>query len=129
MASRCVPANSTAANCASCHGVHDIRPSSDPRSHVNAANLAQTCGKCHPGAGKRFQLGPVHILSSSLNVPVLFWIRAVYLAVIILTIGFMVLHNGIDLLHKSRHPAREFETTLVHDGPERMIHLAVGNTG
>lgn len=110
----------TAANCASCHGVHDIRPSSDPRSHVNAANLAQTCGKCHPGAGKRFQLGPVHILSSSLNVPVLFWIRAVYLAVIILTIGFMLLHNGIDLVHKSRHPARELEVAGDDHRPERM---------
>ena len=39
------------ANCASCHGVHDILPSSDPRSHVSPANLAATCGACHPGAG------------------------------------------------------------------------------
>jgi hypothetical protein len=51
----------TAANCASCHGVHDIRPSSDPRSHVNKANLPKTCGQCHPGAGTRFALGLVHV--------------------------------------------------------------------
>ena len=31
----------TAANCASCHGVHSILRSSDPRSTVNAANLAK----------------------------------------------------------------------------------------
>ncbi|HTU00625.1 MAG TPA: hypothetical protein VMG58_02370, partial [Candidatus Sulfotelmatobacter sp.] len=37
-----------AANCASCHGFHDIRPSRDPRSSVNPANLPATCGKCHP---------------------------------------------------------------------------------
>ena len=40
------------ANCASCHGVHDILPSSDPRSHVSSANLPNTCGKCHPGRGQ-----------------------------------------------------------------------------
>src|SRR3990172_3214654 len=42
------------ANCASCHGVHDILPSSDPRSTINKKNLPITCGKCHPGAGKNF---------------------------------------------------------------------------
>jgi hypothetical protein len=44
----------TVANCASCHGIHNILPSSDPRSTINPANLARTCGKCHPGAGARF---------------------------------------------------------------------------
>ena len=46
------------ANCASCHGVHNIKPSSDPASTVNKANLAATCGRCHPGAGKNFGQGP-----------------------------------------------------------------------
>ena len=41
------------ANCASCHGVHNILPSSDPRSTINRANLAQTCGQCHPGVDGR----------------------------------------------------------------------------
>ena len=45
------------ANCASCHGVHNILPSSDPRSMINSANLAQTCGQCHIGAGTNFTDG------------------------------------------------------------------------
>ena len=45
--------NPTVANCASCHGVHDILPSSDPLSTVNPSELPQTCGKCHPGIGTR----------------------------------------------------------------------------
>ena len=92
----------TAANCASCHGVHDIRPSSDPRSHVNKINLPKTCGQCHPGAGTRFALGPVHVVASASNSPVVYWIRLIYLWVIFITIGFMALHNGIDFLHKAR---------------------------
>jgi cytochrome b subunit of formate dehydrogenase len=109
----------TAANCASCHGVHDIRPSSDPRSHVHQANLPETCGKCHPGAGTRFSLGLVHVLPTT-NHPVLFWIRIVYLWVIGVTIGFMVLHNALDLVHKSRHPSAALSTAMRVEVPERM---------
>ncbi|HTN73094.1 MAG TPA: cytochrome b/b6 domain-containing protein, partial [Methylomirabilota bacterium] len=92
----------TAANCASCHGVHDIRPSSDPRSHVNKANLPKTCGQCHPGAGTRFALGLVHVSASSGSSPVVYWIRLIYLWVIFVTIGLMALHNLIDILRKAR---------------------------
>jgi hypothetical protein len=35
------------ANCVSCHGVHDIRPHTDPASPVYAANVPGTCAKCH----------------------------------------------------------------------------------
>jgi nitrate/TMAO reductase-like tetraheme cytochrome c subunit len=44
------------ANCASCHGVHNILPSSDPRSTINRANLDATCGKCHKGVTQKFTL-------------------------------------------------------------------------
>ncbi len=45
-----------AANCSSCHGVHNILPSSDPRSTINRANLDATCGKCHKGVTQKFTL-------------------------------------------------------------------------
>ena len=51
----------TVANCASCHGVHNILASSDPKSTINAKNLPTTCGQCHPGAGQRFAIGQVHV--------------------------------------------------------------------
>ena len=47
----------TAANCASCHGAHEILPSSDPRSMINPKNLEKTCGQCHPGIGSRVTQG------------------------------------------------------------------------
>src|SRR5881394_262082 len=49
------------ANCASCHGVHNILPSSDSRSMINAGNLPQTCGQCHVGAGANFANGKIHL--------------------------------------------------------------------
>lgn len=33
--------------CTDCHGVHEIRPPSDPQSSVFVRNIPATCGKCH----------------------------------------------------------------------------------
>lgn len=90
------------ANCASCHGVHNIFPSSDPRSTVNQANLARTCGACHAGAGQRFAIGPVHVLPESRSEhPVVRFIRSFYLLAIPLAIAFMLFHDLADLIRKS----------------------------
>ena len=97
----------TAANCASCHGVHDILPSSDPRSTVNAANLRKTCGQCHQGIGEKLAIGPVHVrISTGPAHPVVQWIRGIYLVIIPLTLGFMVLHNLLDWVAKLRRHRR-----------------------
>jgi Cytochrome c3 len=36
--------------CTDCHGVHDLRAPSDPRSTVNPVNVAKTCAHCHADA-------------------------------------------------------------------------------
>ncbi len=36
--------------CVDCHGVHDLRPASDPQSKVHPLNVAQTCSRCHSNA-------------------------------------------------------------------------------
>src|ERR1700739_1364863 len=101
----------TAANCASCHGVHNIFKASDARSTVNTANLGRTCGQCHKGADKsRYAIGPIHVQTGSgPNHPVVKWIRWTYLVLIPFTLGFMLLHNLVDLLSKliRRQPRHE----------------------
>ncbi len=106
------------ANCASCHGFHGIRKSSDPQSSVNENNLAQTCGKCHPGAGKTFKLGPVHHQETSTSTILVGWVRWIYLWLIGVVIGGMVAHNLLDWLRKSRHP--EPHVPFEGEIPERM---------
>ena len=98
------------ANCASCHGVHNIFRSTDPRSTVNAANLSKTCGNCHAGAGDHFVIGPVHVrITTGPAHPVVKWIRWTYLVLIPLTLGFMIVHNLLDFLAKliRRQPRHE----------------------
>jgi formate dehydrogenase gamma subunit len=86
------------ANCASCHGIHNIFPSSDQRSMIHKANLVQTCGQCHPGASENFALGKVHLdvaASSDVGSRGTRWVRNIYLVLIIGIVGFMVVHNGL----------------------------------
>ena len=93
----------TVANCASCHGIHNILPSSDPRSTVNKANLSKTCGKCHPDAGQRFAIGLVHTLPpTSAGGRVLDFVKAFYLIAIPVILGFMIFHNLLDWWRKAR---------------------------
>ena len=109
-----------AANCASCHGVHNIFRSSDPRSKVNAANLGKTCGKCHEGLDARFAMGPVHVQTSTGPAhPVVKSIRWIYWLLIPLTLAFMVLHNALDLVAKMRRSVPRV------DSRERVVRMNV----
>ena len=89
--------------CTDCHGGHNILSASDPRSMVNPKNLGATCGKCHAGIGESFVAGPVHVRYAGVGEHAsVKWIRLVYLFLIPLTIGFMLVHNGLDWLAKTR---------------------------
>jgi cytochrome b subunit of formate dehydrogenase len=90
----------TVANCASCHGVHNILPSSDPKSTINPKNLSKTCGQCHAGAGTRFAISQVHVAEGRGEPAMLRWVRRFYLLVIAVTIGLMLLHQGGDWMRK-----------------------------
>lgn len=99
--------STSVANCASCHGVHNILPSSDARSTIHPANLGRTCGTCHPGAGQRFAIGPVHVRPATASEhPVVRFVRLAYWALIPLTLIFMLLHHGLDFVAKLRRRRR-----------------------
>jgi cytochrome b subunit of formate dehydrogenase len=92
----------TVANCGSCHGIHDTLPSSDRRSSIHPANLPKTCGHCHPGAGSRFALGPIHVVEGRAEPRSVRMVRQIYLWLIVGLIGLMFLHNAGDWVRKVR---------------------------
>ncbi|MGI9104161.1 MAG: cytochrome c3 family protein, partial [Terriglobales bacterium] len=110
------------ANCASCHGAHNILPSSDPKSTINRANLKATCGQCHPGVTDKFLQGKVHVdapLSADVGSVAVRFIRRFYLTLILLTIGGMLLHNFI--IWRSKVIAlRKLQQTFVTRMPLRF---------
>ncbi len=91
----------TAANCASCHGAHDILPANDERSSVNPKNLPKTCGSCHPGVGAFVAQGKIHSgTQPGAEHPAVTFVRRFYLILIGLVIGGMLIHNGLDFRKK-----------------------------
>jgi cytochrome b subunit of formate dehydrogenase len=116
------------ANCASCHGVHNIKPSSDPASTINKANLAATCGRCHPGANENFAKGSVHVvMARNGDTLVLYWIRAFYIGLIASVIGGMLLHNLLDFLRKSRRQlaVRQGRLPAAHFGSTQYVRMSL----
>jgi formate dehydrogenase gamma subunit len=118
------------ANCASCHGVHNILPSSDSRSMISANNLQQTCGQCHLGASANFTKGRIHlnaglvsdgapadIGSTGTNI-----VRWIYVPLIILTIGGMAFHNALIWRKKALAKRRQPRTVLRLTANQRAQH-------
>jgi cytochrome b subunit of formate dehydrogenase len=117
------------ANCASCHGVHNILPSSDPRSTINRANLVTTCGQCHPGVTEKFVLSKVHVdapLSADAGSTAVRWIRKFYLGMIFAVIGAMFVHNVLiwrrKALIRCQQEHRLVERMTLH---QRWQHVAL----
>ena len=90
------------ANCASCHGVHDIRPSSDPLSLIHPDNLQRTCGKCHPQAGVNFARGKIHIEESRESSIIAHLVEKFYTVFIAVLVGGFLMFIGIDLIGRWR---------------------------
>jgi cytochrome b subunit of formate dehydrogenase len=85
------------ANCASCHGVHRILPSTNPTSTIHPDNLQHTCGECHPGISNALAANPIHGVSNESQTSVADIVEKVYIIAIIVIIGLMVIHWLIDL--------------------------------
>jgi formate dehydrogenase gamma subunit len=118
------------ANCASCHGIHNILPSSDSRSMINSAHLQQTCGQCHVGASENFTRGKIHLTSELVsNVQThdiaargTRIVRWIYLPLIFLTIGGMALHNALVWRKKVVARRRQYRPIVRLTTNQRIQH-------
>ena len=118
------------ANCASCHGVHNILPSSDPQSMINVNNLPQTCGQCHLGAGANFARGKIHLTSELVagtggqdpGIVGTRIVRLIYLPLIVLVIGGMAVHNGLIWLRKAAAKKRQTREIVRLTPNQRVQH-------
>jgi formate dehydrogenase gamma subunit len=124
-----------AANCGSCHGYHRVLPSSDPESMVHRDHLVETCGKCHPGANEKFALSKIHVdLEAETSAPdissqVNWWVRRIYLILIVVVIGGMVLHNGLLLYKKvSAHLRASGRPVLRMNLTQRWQHAVLAGS-
>ena len=92
----------TVANCASCHGVHDIRAPEDPASSVHIDNIPKTCGKCHTGANVNYARGKIHVQPKDPKSGIVYYVSSFFMWLTILTVCGLVLHIILDLSRQIR---------------------------
>jgi len=124
------------ANCTSCHSVHDILPSTDPRSTVNPADMPRTCGRCHPGVSGRFGTARVHLQPSLRRDRLIFLVKTGYQVFIGGLISSFVGYIALDLLARRRrrfpatrrsaaaHPQPEFERLSLDQRIQHWLLMA-----
>jgi hypothetical protein len=95
------------ANCASCHGFHNIRPSNDPASPIHPARLPQTCGQCHPGAGEKLSRIQIHVLDPKAANYAGYLIKTAYFYLIVTMTGGFVVYILADLKTRLRPQRKE----------------------
>ncbi|RJP73673.1 MAG: hypothetical protein C4524_14245 [Candidatus Zixiibacteriota bacterium] len=89
--------STTAANCASCHGAHDILPPTDPESLVHPANIPKTCGKCHPQANANWAKGKIHVNAKSPEAGIIYYVASFFKWLTILTLVGLIGNIILDL--------------------------------
>ncbi len=78
----------SAANCADCHGAHDVLRQDHPESNVAPANLPVTCGRCHFRPRANFAQGKEHVVpADKARAPYLYWTWKVFLGLILFDLG------------------------------------------
>ncbi|MCB2153753.1 hypothetical protein KQI84_02610 [bacterium] len=83
-----------AAVCSSCHGAHDILPPDDPRSHVAAENLQETCSKCHDNVNANFVKYIAHVdFTDREKNPIVFWTFVVMTTLLLGTLSVFIPHT------------------------------------
>lgn len=94
-----------AARCSDCHGAHNIRPPSDPKSTLSPRNKADTCANCHSGAHDSLKAASLTARENFVRFdphsnyrdrkrdPVLFYIWLYFIVLMSVTFTFWGLHS------------------------------------
>lgn len=96
--------STTTANCADCHGTHEIVKAAAPNSPVNEKNVAKTCAKCHFRAEPNFAKGTEHWTFSrgGAGEP-MYWVLKFLTWLTIGTIAVFIIHVELDLYRKLKN--------------------------
>ncbi len=114
---------SSTATCFDCHGIHSIRPHTDPQSSVYPANLQKTCQQCHENASITFpQAWLSHYVPSVERTPGLVVANTAYQLLIPGTLlgmlGYIVLdmrRRALDRKHTPRAPHSSEDEIVYYD--------------
>jgi len=89
-------------SCTGCHGAHKVLSSQDLASPTSEAKTPALCAQCHKGnvlglnAVEHYTMSP-----QGFGAP-MYWVKKVFMWLILLVVGFFLTHILLDLFHKLR---------------------------
>lgn len=116
--------------CVSCHGMHDIMPSSDSRSRTYALNLPATCAQCHGG---QHLVGPAGVVAESYQDSV--HGRAVARSGLVVSANCSSCHGSHDIRRQNDPASRVHRTNIAatcatcHEGIQKVYATSVHGQG
>jgi cytochrome b subunit of formate dehydrogenase len=131
---------SDVAACYDCHGHHDVLRASDPNSRLSAANIVNTCKKCHPKASPSFaRYAPHANPMDRKNYPQLNYVFIVMTSLLLFTFALFGGHTLLWLFRSIwlyRHDSKQFREAKIKSQQddeqftrfqpfERFLHILV----
>ena len=90
-----------APTCVSCHSSHAIKKWDDPASPVAWENRTVTCGKCHPGATRKFVAAITHKPFGKGN-PIPYYFQKALIVLLLGVFAFIVVHVFLEVFSEIR---------------------------
>ena len=112
--------NARAAKCYDCHGTHDIRPPSDPASHLSRERVVETCAKCHEGSNRKFAGYLSHATHHDKKYPFLFYVFWAMTTLLVGTLAFALVHTGA-WLYRLWRTKESWAALHLHTGPRKLV--------
>jgi len=121
----------SAATCVNCHNAHLVLPAADPASTVSDTKVVATCRQCHRDATVEFARSYNHIAASAATNRGRRIVTAFYLALIVIVIGGMAVHNAIILNYymvEKRRRERSEQSVIRFDRVQLVQHATLAVT-
>jgi hypothetical protein len=91
-----------APDCTTCHGSHNILSVDNPAALVSLDNKTLLCGECHVGTALGAQFTEHYQLEAKGPGAPMYWVKKVFMWLILVVVGLFLIHIELDLWHKFR---------------------------
>ncbi len=89
-------------DCTGCHGAHKVLSKNDPLSMTHPDQKPQLCGECHGNGAIGVNAKEHYTLEPTGYSAPMYWINKAFMWLILLVVGFFLIHIILDLLHRLR---------------------------
>jgi len=94
--------SNNAPDCTYCHNSHDVLSGDNPVALISDERKTVLCGECHEGDALGAQFTEHYKMEAKGPGAPMYWVKKVFMWLILIVVGFFLLHIELDLWHKLR---------------------------